>query len=1331
MSSSYNSPSRSPTRGSTTAAARLQLGAVSRLRSSSLKKPPEPLRRAVADSLSSSASSSTFSSISALSSHHLASSPSVHASEASRTLRDYLAAPSTTDLAYCVILEHTLAERDRSSTESTTLTPFPHPTAHHSKLYPMAHHSDFLSSLNPSFTPILTHCPQQLEGDWAAELVRLGTVNRLGEAVEVLDVVKSLEVFQGEIVVVGGRGGEIGTYSARVDDGGDPAVVERCIALLKRYLLRYKPSEEILLQIDKFCVHIITECDIGLSRKLLPWSHSLNQQSGTTTTLSNSATPLPVSSFASPTLIKSLKYVRSLVAQHIPRRSFQPAAFAGAPTASKQFLPSLSSLLSRSFNSQLSPAKNLESPGRIDTTLSVPSQRKIESCEGIDDTDYITSDVLKWRWAGDQHSSAALADGGHNLNAQDLMRSNLLEVGAAALLVADIDVKKSQPWKHFGTADMPYLDQLLQPSMTPGNNNSSARHHLRIITASKRTKSGSQQICEQQPLKLNPTEVGEVIAAVCSETLSPNLNLMTISTGLSSHRSKPSIDVAVSVLIKLVIDMYVLDSESAAPLTLSMLEDMVCSPRLSSRTRAFDLILNLAVHAHLLEPVVRDDVSTIKEDYSQELTFDNETCDETQKNKSDTCKQAGLSSAIDKFESWILNILYEILMLLVQLMGSGWEKAFERGRFGFNVGNTFEIGKGIEEEEESVWASALSCLLYFVCDGGKIRRSRLKGLDIRVVKALIEISRSSSWAEIVHSKLVLILARMFYDFSDEDSSTSPVTPKFLADQVDMIGGIDFIFLEYSLARTTDERRNLYSLLFDHVLHQLNVANIVSGVLEHGIGEIQPLATLLYLANAPEAFHISVKLGVQGIGELLRRSVSATLSRYSDSERLNNILEKITTKFDSIISSFTHLQKEFSDSRQLTKTCRLLKSIDDGDLGRSIAKKAKLSWATLHSLLHSDRIPCRQNGYIWLGDLLVLEVSKEGGDNLLSNICSLQQQINLVDLKDPSVLPERPLSVWLMCGLLKSKKNTIRAGFLFVLEVLLMRCKFLLDENELDHSVYRDEDPQGDNCLEKANSVIDIMSCCLSLVTQLNETDHFNILKMCDILFSQLCLKVPPASTDASQLKRGSSGSDVNSNIEIGECVPLQENIQRRGPEDTDNFYTTLVCETSSMAALLLQGRVIVPLQLVSRVPAVLFYWPLIQLAGAATDNIALGVSVGSKGRGNLPGATSDIRAALLLLLIAKCTADPTAFEEVDGEDFFRQLLDDTDSRVAYYSSAFLLKALSMVCRVVVSHVEPFLVTSALLLSMLNVLWGSVGSSILASSGKSILMPVIVHTDIIV
>lgn len=62
---------------------------------------------------------------------------------------------------------------------------------------------------------------------------------------------------------------------------------------------------------------------------------------------------------------------------------------------------------------------------------------------------------------------------------------------------------------------------------------------------------------EQQPLRLNPAEVCEVIAAVCSETPSPNTNVTTTSTRLSNNRGKPSMDVAVSVFIKLVIDMYV------------------------------------------------------------------------------------------------------------------------------------------------------------------------------------------------------------------------------------------------------------------------------------------------------------------------------------------------------------------------------------------------------------------------------------------------------------------------------------------------------------------------------------------------------------------------------------------------------------------------------------------------------------------------------------------------------------------------------------------------------------------------------------------------------
>lgn len=97
-----------------------------------------------------------------------------------------------------------------------------------------------------------------------------------------------------------------------------------------------------------------------------------------------------------------------------------------------------------------------------------------------------------------------------------------------------------------------------------------------------------------------------------------------------------------------------------------------------------------------------------------------------------------------------------------------------------------------------------------------------------------------------------------------------------------------MLIQYSLATTREERRNLYSVLFDYVLHQINEACSAAGLSEYTDDEIQPLAVRLALADAPEAFYISVKLGVEGIGEILRRSIAAALSGFSNSERLNQV-----------------------------------------------------------------------------------------------------------------------------------------------------------------------------------------------------------------------------------------------------------------------------------------------------------------------------------------------------------------------------------------------------------------------------------------------------------
>ncbi|KAI3903789.1 hypothetical protein MKW92_012938 [Papaver armeniacum] len=1165
----------SPSRSSP-GSARLQFGGggggvSQRLRSSSFKKPPEPLRRAVADCLSSSSSSS---SLSSSSSHHGNSS-----TEATRTLRDYIAATSTIDLAYSVIIEHALAERERS-----------------------------------------------------------------------------------------------------------PAVVARCVALLKRYLLRYVPSEQTLQLIDQFCVNSILECDSTTTRRVSPWSKSLSQQQSGAPSASTNTFPssLPASSFASGALIKSLNYIRSLLARHIPKRSFQPAAFSLASTASKQSLPSLSSFLSKSFNTQLSPAavSVRDSPERKEASIvSVPNSTIVEVVEGKEGADYISTDVLKWRWLGDKQSSSLTADSNGVTRPQEVSTHSFLEVGAAALLVGEME---GQPWRHSGNQDIPDPDQLLQPStVTTATNFASARSHLRAITAAKRTKPGPNQIwedsqvntfrprsrplfqyrhySEQQPLRLNPAEVFEVINAASSEASSTKTNLMTVSSKLSNNSGKPSMDVAVSVLIKLVIDMYVMDSRTAAPLTLSMLEEMLRSPRLASRVRAFDLILNLGVHAHLLEPMLPDDPPTIEEEPALESYPNNEgTLGADVEGKTDSSKENGTVSAVDKFESWILSILHEILLLLVQM----------------------------EEKEESVWASALSCLLYFICDRGKIWRNKLEGLDIRVIKWLLEISREHSWAELVHGKLICMLTNMFYQVSDGATNAAPSAPTFMAEQVDLLGGIEFICLEYSLANSREEKRNLFLVLLDYVLHQINETCIAIGDSEYSFEEIQPLASMLTLADAAEAFYIAVKHGVEGIGEVLRGSISLALSRYPNAERLNVLLEKITRKLDIVMSSFGRLDGEFSDMIRVTKSYKSLESIEDVTLEYGLSMKGKLSWTTLHSLLHSERSAYRQNGYIWLVELLLAEISEERDQSIWSNIKNFLQQIGLAGSREASVGDsEVTLTIWTLRGLLKSKHNFIRRGFLFVIEKLLLRLKLLLDENELQKSSgseVGDRSHDGDIRLEKANAVIDIMSSALSLVVQINETDRINILKMCDMLFSQLCLRVLSAPAmpleDLTSLGKvfGSTESLKHATDTFSPTLQEKKQLVNEFPEETisktsSDQNPSIFWKTASLAALLLRAQAIVPMQLVSRVPTPLLYWPLIQLASAATDDIALGVAVGSKGRGNLPGATSDIRAALLLLLIGKCTNDAAAFQEVGGEEFFRELLDDTDSRVAYYSSAFLLK----------------------------------------------------------
>lgn len=78
---------------------------------------------------------------------------------------------------------------------------------------------------------------------------------------------------------------------------------------------------------------------------------------------------------------------------------------------------------------------------------------------------------------------------------QDVHTHSFLEVGAAALLVGDMEAKmKEKPWNYSVTQDLPDID-LLQPSTaTAATNFASSHSHLKAITASKRMKLGPHQV---------------------------------------------------------------------------------------------------------------------------------------------------------------------------------------------------------------------------------------------------------------------------------------------------------------------------------------------------------------------------------------------------------------------------------------------------------------------------------------------------------------------------------------------------------------------------------------------------------------------------------------------------------------------------------------------------------------------------------------------------------------------------------------------------------------------------------------------------------------------
>lgn len=167
------------------------------------------------------------------------------------------------------------------------------------------------------------------------------------------------------------------------------------------------------------------------------------------------------------------------------------------------------------------------------------------------------------------------------------------------------------------------------------------------------------------------------------------------------------------------------------------------------------------------------------------------------------------------------------------------------------------------------------------------------------------------------------------------------------------------------------------------------------------------------------------------------------------------------------------------------------------------------------------------------------------------------------------------------------------------------------------------------------------------------------------MLSQLCIVLPPSQEHPSNAfirdnmifdkfgsQRNSSGRLFPHVVGTGKSDNSQHNRETKESLGS-GLSINRIPKSNSLAAMLLNGEAAAPRVLIANIPTDLLYWPLLQLAGAATEDMALGVAVGSQGRGRIVGGASDVRAAVLVLLIGKCSGQQSAFNEVGGEEFFR------------------------------------------------------------------------------
>eukprot|EP01090_Pellita_catalonica_P014529 TRINITY_DN3730_c0_g1_i4.p1 TRINITY_DN3730_c0_g1~~TRINITY_DN3730_c0_g1_i4.p1 ORF type:complete len:794 (-),score=111.25 TRINITY_DN3730_c0_g1_i4:1047-3428(-) len=219
---------------------------------------------------------------------------------------------------------------------------------------------------------------------------------------------------------------------------------------------------------------------------------------------------------------------------------------------------------------------------------------------------------------------------------------------------------------------------------------------------------------EQVPLTLERGEMEQVISTVINPPEDDNESRL----------------IASKILIKLLLDMYCVDGDSASRIILSLFFEMMAQKDPRTKIYAFNLLLNLSVHMNLLEEVTV--IGSLESTNVSKLSV----------------------MRIQKIQTELFGILHELLLWLLQY----------------------------DVENPSVWSSGLNCLLFFITEHGQISLPKYKLLDQRLLPVMLDKIDYLSWQ--VHRKLLRVFTGTLFEGGSLDVAKLAFScgPKWLVEQ---------------------------------------------------------------------------------------------------------------------------------------------------------------------------------------------------------------------------------------------------------------------------------------------------------------------------------------------------------------------------------------------------------------------------------------------------------------------------------------------------------------------------------------------------------------------